>query len=68
MHTKFDVCQWIAAGQWFSSGSPDSSTNKSDWHDITEILLKVVLNTKFDVYVIISLSVPLSIILFSSVG
>jgi len=30
------------AGQWFS---PVSSTNKTDSHDITEILLKVALNT-----------------------
>ena len=39
------VCQWLAAGQWFSPGIPISSTNKTDRHDITEILLKVVLNT-----------------------
>ena len=39
------VCQWLAAGRWFSSGTPVSSTNKTDRHDITEILLKVVLNT-----------------------
>jgi hypothetical protein len=34
-------------GQWFSPGPPVSSTNKTDCHDITEILLKnkVVLNT-----------------------
>ena len=32
-------------GQWFSQGTPVSSTNKTDHHDITEILLKVVLNT-----------------------
>ena len=31
--------------QWFSPGTPDSSTNKTDCHDITEILLKVSLNT-----------------------
>jgi len=30
------------AGQWFSSVS---STNKTDHHDITEILLRVALNT-----------------------
>jgi hypothetical protein len=30
------------AGLWFS---PVSSTNKTDHHDITEILLKVALNT-----------------------
>jgi len=33
------------AGQCFSPGSPVSSTNKTDGHDITEILLKVALNT-----------------------
>jgi hypothetical protein len=33
-------------GQWFSPGTPVSSTNKTDSHDIpvTEILLKVALN------------------------
>ena len=30
---------------WFSTGTPVSSTNKTDCHDITEILLKVALNT-----------------------
>ena len=39
------VCQWLATGRWFSPGSPVSSTNKTDRHDITEILLKVALNT-----------------------
>jgi hypothetical protein len=34
-----------ATGQWFSPGTPVSSTNKTDSHDITEILLKVALNT-----------------------
>jgi len=29
----------------FSLGTPVSSTNKTDRHDITEILLKVALNT-----------------------
>ena len=38
-------CQWLTAGQWFSPGTPVSSTNKTDRHDIAEILLKVVLNT-----------------------
>ena len=32
-------------GQWFSPGNPVSSTNKTDRHDITEILLEVTLNT-----------------------
>jgi hypothetical protein len=31
-------------GQWFSPGPPVSSSNKTDLHDITEILLKVALN------------------------
>jgi hypothetical protein len=35
----------IATGRWFSPGIPVSSTNKTDRHDITEILLKVALNT-----------------------
>jgi hypothetical protein len=39
------VCQWLATGRWFSLGTPVSSTNKTDCHDITEILLKVALNT-----------------------
>ena len=44
--TLYDqVCQWLVAGRWFSPGTPVSSTNKTDCHDIAEILLKVVLNT-----------------------
>jgi hypothetical protein len=31
--------------RWFSPGTPVSSTNKTDRHDMTEILLKVALNT-----------------------
>jgi hypothetical protein len=31
------VCQWTAAGQWSSSCTPVSSTNKTDSHDIAEI-------------------------------
>jgi hypothetical protein len=38
-------CQWLVTCQWFSPGTPVSSTNKTDHHDITEILLKVALNT-----------------------
>ena len=34
------VCQWLVTGRWVS---PD--TNKTDRHDITAILLNVVLNT-----------------------
>jgi hypothetical protein len=36
---------WLPTGQWFSPGPPVFSTNKTDRHDITEILLKVALNT-----------------------
>ena len=39
------VCQWRATGRWFSPGTPDSSINKTDRQDITEILLKVALTT-----------------------
>ena len=39
------VCPWLATGRWFSPSPPLSSTNKTDRHDIIEILLKVVLNT-----------------------
>ena len=39
------VCQWLVTGQWFSPGPLVSSTNKTDRHDINEILLKVALNT-----------------------
>ena len=39
------VCQWLSTGWWFSLCTLVSSTNKTDRHDITEILLKVALNT-----------------------
>jgi hypothetical protein len=35
------VCQWLAWGRWFSSGTPVSSNNTTDRH---EILLKVALH------------------------
>jgi len=38
------VCQWLAAGQWSSPGTPVSPNNKTDRHDITQILLKMALN------------------------
>ena len=40
-----EVCQWFATGRWFSPGPPVSSTNQTDRHHITAILLKVALNT-----------------------
>jgi hypothetical protein len=39
------VCQSLATGRWFSPGTPVFSTNKTDRHTITEILLKVALST-----------------------
>ena len=41
----YKVCQWPASGRLLSPCSPVSSTNKTDQHDIAEILLKVALNT-----------------------
>ena len=40
-----EVCQWLTAGRWFSSDILVSSTNKTDPHNTTEILLKVALST-----------------------
>ena len=40
-----NVCQWLATGRRFSPIPSVSSTNKTDRHDITDILLKVALNT-----------------------
>jgi len=51
------VCQWLAAGRWFSRVS---STNKTDRHDITEILMKVALNTIKSTYHLTSVA-PLSL-------
>ena len=39
------VCLSLRTGQWFSPHTLVSSTNKIDCHDITQILLKVALNT-----------------------
>jgi hypothetical protein len=49
-YTGFDIQHLSATSflrllQWFYLCTPVSSTNKSDPHDITEILLKVALNT-----------------------
>jgi hypothetical protein len=37
------VCRLLAAGRWFCPGIPFFFTNKTDRHDITEIMLKMVL-------------------------
>jgi hypothetical protein len=39
------VYQLLSHGQWFSLGTPASSTTKTGLHDKAEILLKVALNT-----------------------
>ena len=39
------VLQWLATIRWFSTNTPISSTNKTDRHDITDILLKVAFST-----------------------
>jgi hypothetical protein len=44
LHYVNKVCQWLAAGLWFSPCTPDPFTNKTDHHDIVEILLKVAVN------------------------
>ena len=40
------VYQLLAQCRWFSPGTPASSTTKTGRHNIAEILLNVVLNTK----------------------
>ena len=41
----YKVCQWLVTDRWFSPGTPVTSTNETDRHDVTEISLKVALNT-----------------------
>ena len=45
------VYQLLAQGRWFSL---DSSTTKTGRNDIAEILLKVALNTKIQIQILIS--------------
>jgi hypothetical protein len=45
------VYQLLAHGRWFSLDSPASSTTKTRRHDIAEILLKVMLNTKKSIFI-----------------
>jgi len=47
-----EVCQWLTTCRWFSPGTPFPSTNKTDRHDRTEILLKMALNTIYKPYYI----------------
>ena len=44
--TLYDkACQWLVICRRFSPGTPVSSTNKTDRHDIAEMLLQVALNS-----------------------
>ena len=45
LSTQLSRCPWLVAGRWFFPGTPVSPINKTDRHDITEILLKMSLNT-----------------------
>ena len=60
------VCQWLVTGQWFSPGTLVSSTNKTDCHEISEILLKVVLNTNRYLVTTLKKLVSLYFLLFNS--
>jgi hypothetical protein len=42
----------LAQSQWFSPGTPASSTTKTGRHDIAEILLKVALNTNIQIQIL----------------
>ena len=44
-YVKKFVSDQVATGRWFPPGTPVSSTNKADRHDITDIWLKVALNS-----------------------
>ena len=46
VYHRDEVCQWLATDQWFYSDTPVSSTNKTDRHDITDIVLKIRVITK----------------------
>jgi hypothetical protein len=39
------LCDKVCQCRWFSPVTPGSSNNKTNYYSITEILLKVVLNT-----------------------
>jgi len=47
------VYQLLAQGRWFSPGTPASSTTKTGRHDIAEVLLKVALNTKIQIQILV---------------
>ena len=47
------VYQLLAHGRWFFPGTLASSTTKTGRHDIAEILLKVALNTKIQIQILL---------------
>jgi hypothetical protein len=47
------VCQWHAAGRWFSHGTPISSTNKTDRHDIQTVDKSIPTLPVFPIYFIL---------------
>ena len=59
------VCQWLPTAWWFSLGTLVSSTNKTDHHGITEILLKVASNTINQNYILKVIISKISLYLFS---
>ena len=64
--TKYVIkfCEWLETGWWFSPGTPVSSTDKTDHHDITEILLKEALSTINQRNKLIQTSSPPSLIYY----
>jgi hypothetical protein len=47
------VCQWLVTARWFFLGTPVSSTNKTDCHNITEVLLKVAEFALFTIIILL---------------
>jgi hypothetical protein len=43
-HYMIKFVEWLVTGRWFSLSTLVSSTNKTDCHDLTELLLKVALS------------------------
>jgi hypothetical protein len=53
------VYQLLAHGRWFSPGTPASSTTKTGPHDIAEILLKMALNNKNQIIILLFFLLPI---------
>jgi hypothetical protein len=52
LNSQVTKCDVLKAGRWFFPGTPVSSTNKTDHHDITDILPKVTLSTINQPYIL----------------